>query len=430
MVELVAERGYEAVTVRELVRRSGVSSRAFYRHFANKQECFLRTHEVIVLRMARRIVAAQAGERNSHDRLRLTLGAFASEVERNPEAACLALIETYAAGPEALKQARRAEHTLEAMIVESLTDPISTAAVSPPLADGAAAGAMWAIRSRLLDGQVDQLPPLIEGLVDWSRAYRAKSISALPDLDRRAGAMSFTTEPLPLLPESVKRKPTKDRALILAAVAKLCVSDNYSSLTQKSLCLTAGISGRSFNALFDSVEGCFVAAIMQRAEGALAEASYAAQLRSRSWAGGVYQATHSLCVQIATDPVLANLCFVQVLAPGAVGMKCQQRLVAKVAKHLRGGASLARDADQALVEASVGAAWGVLRKHIATDRAFQAPRIAGSLAYLLLAPAIGPAEAVEAIRSEVAAKSRIENIRMKNLIPITPATMLAKGRAR
>jgi AcrR family transcriptional regulator len=40
MFELVAEKGYEQVTVRELVSTAKVSSRAFYKHFRGVHDCF------------------------------------------------------------------------------------------------------------------------------------------------------------------------------------------------------------------------------------------------------------------------------------------------------------------------------------------------------------------------------------------------------
>ncbi len=40
MFELVAEKGYEQVTVRKLVSTAKVSSRAFYKHFRGVHDCF------------------------------------------------------------------------------------------------------------------------------------------------------------------------------------------------------------------------------------------------------------------------------------------------------------------------------------------------------------------------------------------------------
>src|ERR1035438_298370 len=60
MIELVAERGYGAVTVLELARLAGVSKHTVYEHFpGGKQECFLCTYELIVRRSSRRVGAAQ-----------------------------------------------------------------------------------------------------------------------------------------------------------------------------------------------------------------------------------------------------------------------------------------------------------------------------------------------------------------------------------
>src|SRR4051812_48644280 len=41
MVASTAEKGYEATTLKDLARISGVSSRSFYRHFEDKQDCFI-----------------------------------------------------------------------------------------------------------------------------------------------------------------------------------------------------------------------------------------------------------------------------------------------------------------------------------------------------------------------------------------------------
>ena len=46
MVATVADKGYEATTVADLVKLSGVSRSAFYRHFEDKQECFLTAAEI------------------------------------------------------------------------------------------------------------------------------------------------------------------------------------------------------------------------------------------------------------------------------------------------------------------------------------------------------------------------------------------------
>src|ERR1700749_3679596 len=57
MIELAADRGFEHVTVRQLTRKAGVSSRAFYGQFSNREECLASSVETIgralLLRAAR-----------------------------------------------------------------------------------------------------------------------------------------------------------------------------------------------------------------------------------------------------------------------------------------------------------------------------------------------------------------------------------------
>jgi len=47
MIEAVATNGYGRTSVKQVVTLAGVSRRAFYEQFANKQECFLATLELI-----------------------------------------------------------------------------------------------------------------------------------------------------------------------------------------------------------------------------------------------------------------------------------------------------------------------------------------------------------------------------------------------
>ena len=55
MIEAVAENGYERTSVKQVVGLAGVSRRSFYEQFANKQECFLATYDLIARRGAGRV---------------------------------------------------------------------------------------------------------------------------------------------------------------------------------------------------------------------------------------------------------------------------------------------------------------------------------------------------------------------------------------
>ncbi len=75
MVATVADKGYEATTVADLVNLSGVSRSAFYRHFDDKEECFLTAAEALIEPTLGAIRAAD-GEASGDDRTRQALEAF------------------------------------------------------------------------------------------------------------------------------------------------------------------------------------------------------------------------------------------------------------------------------------------------------------------------------------------------------------------
>ena len=80
MVELVAERGYDAVTTRALVRLAGVSTHTFYDHFHDKDECFLYAYELIVRRSIKMVGDAQRGCHDWGERQRLAFDAWADGI--------------------------------------------------------------------------------------------------------------------------------------------------------------------------------------------------------------------------------------------------------------------------------------------------------------------------------------------------------------
>lgn len=60
MADLVAERGYPAVTVGDVVGRARVSKRTFYQHFADREECFLAVYASAAEAPLARIAAVAA----------------------------------------------------------------------------------------------------------------------------------------------------------------------------------------------------------------------------------------------------------------------------------------------------------------------------------------------------------------------------------
>ena len=403
MVKLVAKQGYEDVTVRGIARLAKVSSRAFYNHFEGKEDCFLRTYDLIVQRTARRIVASQAGERDWQERLRLAFGAFVRELEREPQAGYLALVEAYAAGPKALEHIRRAECIFEGMLRDSFARSPNGIEIPPMIVAGMIAGAISATRTRLLAGDDEDLPALGDSLTSWVLSYYSEVVVELAALDQRAASAS-TAEPTPMAIEQWGNQiPADDRTLIFTAIAKLAVTEGYSGLTLQQILAATGVPKRSFTAHFSSVADCFLEALRPRIDDAIAKAARA-QTGADTWERGLCQAIVSLCGQITQDPLLAKLCFVDVFALGEKGLAFREDLIADLAFFIGEAMPPSERPEGVVIEAAVGAAWGVIQHLVISDRVSQVPRIAATLAYLVLAPSVGSMAAITAISGEQIAR--------------------------
>lgn len=401
MIEIVSEQGYDAVTVRRLSHLAGVSTRSFYEHFQSKEECLLATHELIVQRATARVAASQRGVHDWRERLRAAFIAFANEIESEPRAARLALLDASAAGPAALERMRSAEVAFEAMIVESFARVPGGTQMPSLLIKGIVSGAAGMARTRLaIHGDGAHLSEFARELFEWTLSLYSSEMTELAELDRRLGSMPFIPEPaLATRPkEEGGRSRDDDRPLILAAAAKLAATENYRDLTVPRIRAAAGVSRRSFDAHFENVEDCFLAALELRVATALECA--ASDATGQGWPEKVCRTMGALCARVAGDPALAALAFVEILAAGPAAMRCREGMTVTIAERFRASAPPAQRPSSAAAETSVSAVWGVIHSSVTSGRAQQLPRIAASLSYLVLAPAIGAPSAIEAIRRQ------------------------------
>jgi AcrR family transcriptional regulator len=400
MTEMVAEHGYDSVKVREVVKLAGVSSKTFYRLFESKEDCFLRTHEIIVRDARAGLLHSQSEVEDWRERPRLVYAAFARELERDGSSAHLALVDAYNDGPAALEQAQRAEETFAAMIAASFARAPDGVVVPPMVIEGMLAGIARVARRRLRIGRERELVGLEAELMGWAMCFPVEAANDLAGLD--LGVLYGHAAVAPLIVPSAS-SPGGDRATILAAVGKLVAADGYkySDLTVPRIRASAGVSRRIFDGHFSDVEECFLVALGERAAEAVALAARA-QIAGSTWAGGVYRAINSFCVQIAGDPLLARVCFQDDFIPDSKGSLARLRMVTGVSDQIRDSAPPDEQASTLSVEASAGAVWSIFHRHVLRDWVLHRPEVSATLAYMALAPSIGAEAAVAAIRGEQA----------------------------
>jgi AcrR family transcriptional regulator len=125
MAQVVAEQGYAHTTVAAVVARSGVSSKAFYEQFSDKEDCFLAAYDtgtdVLLHAMRAAFESAPADPLIRFDR---ALGAYLHLLATETAFARTFLIEVYAAGPQALERRFAVQRLFVDFVVESLPDRV------------------------------------------------------------------------------------------------------------------------------------------------------------------------------------------------------------------------------------------------------------------------------------------------------------------
>jgi AcrR family transcriptional regulator len=104
MAEAVAERGYGAAAVADVIERAGVSRKTFYEHFPNKERCFLAAYDAGVSMVLDAIGPAVEAAPDPYSAAAAGTQAYVETLAANPALARAFFVEVLAAGPAALKR--------------------------------------------------------------------------------------------------------------------------------------------------------------------------------------------------------------------------------------------------------------------------------------------------------------------------------------
>ena len=117
LAAIVAEQGYQATTVAEVVKRAGTSQRVFYGHFESKEEAFLAALDSGASQMLGTVLPAFRRARSWQESVRGAYEAmFAFGIEE-PEYTRLGAVEMYTVGKRALQTRDKVMEGLEALLV-------------------------------------------------------------------------------------------------------------------------------------------------------------------------------------------------------------------------------------------------------------------------------------------------------------------------
>lgn len=399
MVESVYQRGYAATSVAHVIALAGVSRRAFYEQFTNKEDCFLSTYDALVTASRKRVLRAWFGERGWANRLYAACRAFLTGIADDPRGAHMVLIESIGIGPRGHERLQLTGTAFERVVATgfSLTpDGI----VLPPLAPRAIVGGVrFVVLRRLREGRQQELAGLTDELLDWVNSYRSSSVARLRTLG--------SARPPRLAAKRARFLTREDRrSRVMDAMVELALEDGYTNLTDAEIARGASVSTEAFHREFPDKEECLLAIVDEFA----AEAHDAVRRATRNdteWPEAVHKGVEALIGYCAAHPGLVKLSFIDLFDAG-------NGVVQRVSGVLDGFITVMtqripepRRAPGVAAEAIMGAILAILASYAPHDRLRYLPCLVDHLTFLILAPYIGPRPAVEAIEMCTGRRGRL-----------------------
>jgi AcrR family transcriptional regulator len=380
MVAVVAERGYEAARVADVLELSGVSRSAYYRLFDSKLDCFLATVDAIAEAAAEAVIEASSGDGDWEERLRSGIDVLIGLVVAQPAAARLCLVDVHAAGPDALERVDRQARRIGRLARQVIAEAPERAGMPPEVVRAVMGGMRQVIERRVREGRVRELPALSSQLADWALSYRTPPQS-LATVRGRPRAVAAATG----------SDPDDARQRILAAMTEVVADKGYHASTITDIAQRASVSLTTFYLHFSGKDDAFLAAV-DRAATMLMEATLPAYRDAADWPHAIRGGVEAFLAQLSRETAIARLGGEAVWAAGPpalarfdTGVAAFQALLGEGTRR-RPTAGIAAEAVSGGIVALV---CGELRRRGA-ERLY---RLAPAATFVALAPYIGTIEA-------------------------------------
>ena len=424
IVELAGEHGYQSLSIAQISARAGVSSATFYEQFEDREDCLLAAYRALTERTLQRMqTSLQENEWASAVRPAFT--ELLRSVQADPDAGRVMFVEALAGGPRVREAVRKNLDGME-QSAELLLEGAPPRGVTLDIPGRALIGAVRHVVSRHLRAHnEDRLPRLTEDVLAsmacyavpqaagrWSTGPEAL-LAAAPALSARS--FSQELERLPrgrhgLPPGAVVRS---QRARIFQATAAVTMEKGYANATVAEIVAAAGVAKEAFYRHFADKEEAFLAA-QEAPNQQILDALVRSYFSADDWPERVWRALRTLLALAAANPVMSHLRLVECYSAGPTAAQRGEEITRSFTIFLEEGfrqreegAGLPRLVPQAIA----GGVFEIVQHEVAEGRTAELPRRLPQLAYIAIAPFLGPAEAIARVRALSAAEPLATNDR-------------------
>jgi AcrR family transcriptional regulator len=406
MIEAAGELGYANTPVSEVIARAGVSRKAFYEHFPNREGCFLEASAAITEATIELLEGAYRAAEDPQRGAEAAIQALFEQGIANPAAVRLVLVELGALGAAGIDRCEQLIVLAERLLHE-FVGLESTVDMPNPILRSIIGGMNQILYTRACARNAPRAPALIGDLVTWMRSYHPapdlvmKSDarpSARPPGSWSGGRAPGTLSPAPIPRGRGRRRVFEDsqgfmahsqRERILDAVANLSATKGYTAVTIGDIGEEAGCSADTIYAHFAGKEDVFIFAY-EAGHGKSVSAISSACEAAPDSLSGIRAGIGALFDFLACEPSFAYLALVDALVVTTrTTARARRGLSAFERMFLHTLEKADHEVPSLTVEAIMGGLFELCLTHTLQRRTWELPSLVGPATYFALAPIIG-----------------------------------------
>lgn len=373
-VAVASQRGFEAMTVADMLALSGVSRSAFYKHFASKSECLIAAASELIDPALRALGPGPGRDPwEAFER-------FFELLDAEPAAARVCFVELHAAGEAGEAVADRAVEELTAAVVE-IASAANGRAPSPTLARTLVGGIRKLLHTRLSRGEEGDLRRLAPELWEWATAVVPPPAELeAPRRQRAAPGARF--------------EGYTPGERIARAVAAVVAEKGYPQMNTDDIAAQAAISLSTFYAHYSDKRDAMLGALELSGAQITALAVPAAR-RASHWEEGVRALYDSICAYFVAEPEMAQLVLVGVYGAGARARARRDRVIDLLTAMLAPAFAAHPEVPKLSAEAIGATVYALMREQLRSEGAESLGAVVPLATYVTLVGFVGPDRALE-----------------------------------
>lgn len=386
MVAVVSQNGYAGASIAEIIALAGVSRTTFYSYFTDKEECFLATLDEI---LAFALAATERSVRMVGDedaRAEEGMQTFVTLLVGQPDAARLAIVESYAAGPRAIRRVDEAMKRCRDLMAEVLELTPRQRGMPKEMLRGMIGAIARIMLTRLRRGTEKELVDLVPQLLALARCLEAPPRRLRSTWAVRRGDIPQTT-----------RAPRELTEKLELATLAVVTKKGYRDATLAMIAAEAGVGLGTFYGAFDGKREAFEAALYRK-QLQMVAAAVPGYRAARSWPEGVRAGMLASLEFLEAEPHFAKAISVDVYVAGGTALERRDLAIDSTERFIEEAPGYRELGIPVAAEAIQSGIYAMLPRRVRSGQTQNLRALAPICTYAVLVPFLG-SEAAWAIAS-------------------------------